>query len=371
MPTQTTSIFHPTTAGIEYTGLQTWTVAAGIIVESHDKPGVYSAFGGSKLINKGEVYSADDLSVVFTDSDSTIVNNATGSIYGAGGVAMASSGGTAILNMTLTNHGRIEAFDGTGVQSVDTSNFVLHNDGEIYGHFGDGIYLFNYDSGLTGPTIDNSGLIRSDGAFGIYSDNIGGETTTVINEAGGTIEGAESIWADHGAISLVNHGTLKGQVAAFAVGANNKVINDGTIKGTVLFGPGDDIYKNTGGTAGKVFGGDGNDTLVAGPHTDKFVFDTGLNATTNVDTVKHFDPGTDRLFLDQSVFTKLTGPGTLKGGEFHIGKHAADHTDHIIYNSHSGALYYDPDGTGGAPKVEFAQLDPGLAMSHDDFTVMA
>ena len=31
-------------------------------------------------------------------------------------------------------------------------------------------------------------------------------------------------------------------------------------------------------------------------------------------------------------------------------------TDHILYNSTSGALLYDPDGTGAAPSLHFATL---------------
>ncbi len=59
-------------------------------------------------------------------------------------------------------------------------------------------------------------------------------------------------------------------------------------------------------------------------------------------------------------------------GEFHIGKHAADNNDYIIYDKHSGALYYDQDGNGSTyAQVQFAQLDKGLHLHHSDFMVFA
>ncbi len=170
---------------------------------------------------------------------------------------------------------------------------------------------------------------------------------------------------------LENHGTLRGQVLSLNPDSIDKVINDGSIKGEVHLGPGDDVFRNNGGTAGRVFGGDGNDKLFAGLHKDKFVFDTTPNAATNVDRVHHFDPGTDMMFLDQSIFTSLAGLGTLAAGEFRRGHHATDGDDYIIYNPDTGSLYYDPDGDGSAHKVQFAQLDKGLHLHADSFTVIA
>jgi Ca2+-binding RTX toxin-like protein len=49
---------------------------------------------------------------------------------------------------------------------------------------------------------------------------------------------------------------------------------------------------------------------------------------------------------------------------------AADADDRIIYNSTSGALWYDGDGTGAASAVYFAQLSTGLALTEADFLVI-
>ncbi len=368
MPTQNTYVYNTIIPGIDYTGTgQSWTIADGIFVGSHDVSAVNSTFNGSKLINKGDVYSFNIDGVHFTGDNSSIVNKASASIFGVTGIAV---GRTGAVNTTITNDGSVFGFGSSGVSVNDISNFVLHNHGEIFGHI-DGLTLSSTSVGVTGPMIDNSGLIRSD-EVGILVAT-GGVTTTIVNKAGGTIEGnVVSIETKGGGIlSLDNKGKVKGDILTATLNAHDKVVNEGTIKGEVHLGSGNDYYKNAGGKAGKIFGGDGKDKLICGPSTDKLVFDTGFSAT-NVDTVKHFTPGKDEFFLDQSIFAALTGPGTLKGTEFHIGGHAADTDDFIIYNKNTGALSYDADGTNPAKiQVQFAQLDKHLNLHHSDFIVFA
>ena len=78
----------------------------------------------------------------------------------------------------------------------------------------------------------------------------------------------------------------------------------------------------------------------------------------------------DTILLDNAVFTSLTSPGTLAADNFAVGA-AADANDFIIYNDTTGALSYDSDGNGtDATQVQFATLAPGLAMTHDVFSVV-
>ena len=44
--------------------------------------------------------------------------------------------------------------------------------------------------------------------------------------------------------------------------------------------------------------------------------------------------------------------------------------DRIIYDQITGALSYDADGTGAIAQVQFAELDPALALTNNDFFIV-
>ena len=87
-------------------------------------------------------------------------------------------------------------------------------------------------------------------------------------------------------------------------------------------------------------GGAGNDTLIGGPGQDSYLFNSALNALTNVDLVSGFSIADDHVLLGQSVFTAAGAPGTLAAGAFFIGASAAAADDRILYNSGTGASLY-------------------------------
>ncbi|MDX0112250.1 calcium-binding protein [Sinorhizobium meliloti] len=118
-------------------------------------------------------------------------------------------------------------------------------------------------------------------------------------------------------------------------------------------------------------GGGGSDTLLGGAGADIFQFDFALGAG-NVDTVLDFTAG-DRLFLSKSIFTTLSG-GTLAATQFYA---AADATaaqnanQKIIYDTTSGALYYDADGSlSGHTAVQFAVLSTHPGLTAGDFVLV-
>uniref|UniRef100_UPI00358DC91A M10 family metallopeptidase C-terminal domain-containing protein n=1 Tax=Microvirga sesbaniae TaxID=681392 RepID=UPI00358DC91A len=131
--------------------------------------------------------------------------------------------------------------------------------------------------------------------------------------------------------------------------ANNDVINGGA---------GNDTINGFGG----------NDTLTGGTGKDAFVFSTKLGST-NVDKITDFSVADDTIHLNDVVFTNV-GWGPLADSAFWIGTAAHDQSDRIIYNSSTGALSYDPDGTGSAAAVKFATLAAGLKMTAADFLVI-
>ena len=112
----------------------------------------------------------------------------------------------------------------------------------------------------------------------------------------------------------------------------------------------------------------GRDMLTGGAGADDFAFTTALDAPGNVDLVADFEVGIDRIRLDDAIFGGLTDAALATA--FHVGNAAADASHRIIYNAETGALYFDPDGAGGARQIRFATLDAGLALSAADFIIV-
>jgi Ca2+-binding RTX toxin-like protein len=122
-----------------------------------------------------------------------------------------------------------------------------------------------------------------------------------------------------------------------------------------LFGNAGSDTLSGGGGNDKLSGGKGKDQLSGGAGADKFVFDVAPSNTT-ADKIKDFLHGTDKIQLDNSVFTTAGADGALASGAFYAGTAAHDAGDRVVYDKASGNLYYDPDGTGGAAKVLVAVL---------------
>ena len=149
-------------------------------------------------------------------------------------------------------------------------------------------------------------------------------------------------------------------------GSGNKLAN--TLSGhgaaNVLSGGGGDDTLN---------GGLGNDTLSGGAGKDLFVFDTPLSAAENLDTISDFSSRADKIMLDKTIFTALAEEGTLLSACFRASATgvAGDDNDYILYNTTSGALIYDADGSGQGVAVEFAVLADKPTIKADNFIVAA
>ena len=120
-------------------------------------------------------------------------------------------------------------------------------------------------------------------------------------------------------------------------------------------------------------GGLGHDPLTGGAGNDVFVFDSALNASTNKDTLSDFTVGQDNIQLSQAIFTALTATGTLAAEYFRSSTTgaAADGNDYFLYNTTTGALLYDADGSGQGTAVQFATLTTKPTLTAADFTVAA
>ena len=132
---------------------------------------------------------------------------------------------------------------------------------------------------------------------------------------------------------------------------------------------GNDIIYGYGGYDA-LAGGTGNDRLYGGKGNDNFIFESKLNAKTNVDRIMDFKSSEDdTISLSRSVFKKTGSYGALKEAAFYAGRKAHDKDDRIIYDKKTGSLYYDPDGTGSAAQIKFAILANKAAITHADFAI--
>lgn len=119
--------------------------------------------------------------------------------------------------------------------------------------------------------------------------------------------------------------------------------------------------------ADTLIGGAGNDTLVGGTEKDVFVFDKKPSVKSNLDYVQDFVPKDDTIHLSKTIF-KIS-KGTLSKKAFVVGDHFKDKDDRILYLKKAGALFYDPDGSGPAKAIQFANISPKLPISHKDFVI--
>ena len=149
----------------------------------------------------------------------------------------------------------------------------------------------------------------------------------------------------------------------------------GNTGNNVLEGGGSHDALTGGDGADTLLGGAGNDTLTGGVGADRFDFTAALSASTNVDRIADYSLTDDLIRLDNDVFTAFVSENVaLAAAAFYsapgaISAHDAD--DRIVYNSTTGNLYYDPDGTGAAAPTQFATLSGAPALNAADFFVVA
>lgn len=116
----------------------------------------------------------------------------------------------------------------------------------------------------------------------------------------------------------------------------------------------------------------GNDSLIGASGYDTFVFNTALDEATNVDTVIDFSVPSDTIRLENSIFTAITGVGTLTAAQFvkNTFGAAVDLAERIVYETDTGMLFYDSDGSGAGDSIHFATLANKAAVAAADFFIV-
>jgi len=246
---------------------------------------------------------------------------------------------TILSSVSYTLAGRsIEQFTLTGSANVNATG--NSSDNKITGNSGNNIM-----DGGTGADILTGGAGNDTYIVDNVGDNVvetpGNGTDTILSSVSYTLAGRS-----------IEQFTLTGSANVNATGNSS----------------GNSMAGNSGNNI--MDGLTGSDTLTGGGGLDQFRFSTALGAT-NVDTITDFSVVNDTIGLATSIFTTAGAAGVLSASAFVTGAAAADASDRIIYNSVTGALLYDSDGTGAGAAIAFAQIGTGLALTNADFLLVA
>jgi serralysin len=129
------------------------------------------------------------------------------------------------------------------------------------------------------------------------------------------------------------------------------------------------------GLANTLNGALGQDVLRGGPGQDRFVFDSPAGSA-HADLILDFKPGTDKLVLDDDIFTRLTGTNAgsaLAATNLRLGTTALDADDFLVFNTSTRVLHYDADGSGVGAMVEIAEIriSGATQLSAADFLIVS
>jgi Ca2+-binding RTX toxin-like protein len=221
------------------------------------------------------------------------------------------------------------------------------------------------------------------------SDAIDGRGNALKNEILGN-SAANGLYGSGGNDTLIGGGSDDllfggGGKDSILGGSGNDILRGKAAVDTLSGGVGaDSLYGGagrdvlTGGDGRDVLaGGDANDKLTGGSGRDTFVFDSQLDAVSNVDRIKDFTHLEDSIQLDDDVFTAFnaTVSTTVLDANFQQGAGvttAQDADDRIIYDTSTGKLYYDADGVGGTAAVQFAVVGTNShpTITAEDFVIV-
>ena len=282
--------------------------------------------------------------------DTYVVDNAGDSVSDLAGQGT----DTVLSSVSYTLGGATENLNLTGTDAINAT-------GSIFANVLNGNSNANILNGGGGADTMNAGLGND-----TYIVDNAGDVVIETSVVGGTDEVQSSVNFTLG--SNIENLTLTGASAVNGTGNALANVLTGNGQANILNGQANDDTLNGAGGADHLHGGLGNDSLEGGLGNDGFYFENALIAS-NVDDVLDFTAVNDTFFLDDAVFTTLAA-GTLAAGAFVAGNTALDADDRILYDSATGELFYDADGSGGGSSaVLFATVNPGTAITNVDFVV--
>ncbi|MCC5660130.1 calcium-binding protein [Nostoc sp. XA010] len=156
-------------------------------------------------------------------------------------------------------------------------------------------------------------------------------------------------------------------IGSITVGTNHvsyKSIERLDILGTQF----DDLIVGSNGNDTLSGGYGGNDSLIGGDGTDTFAFNS---FNEGIDRLYDFNATNELIQISAAGFGGGLSSGTLSANQFTLGTSATTNTQRFIYNSATGGLFFDLDGSAsGFTQVQFAELSGGVALTKNNFVVV-
>ncbi|MER8680427.1 calcium-binding protein [Mesorhizobium sp. M1405] len=295
-------------------------------------------------------------------------NNGDNIIKGGGGAdTMVGYGGNDIYHVDNAGDRVVEAAGGGADRVFSSVSYALSAGSQIEILAADnpaGTTAMNLTGNEFGQTIrGNAGAnVINGGAGADKMVGYGGNDTYFADSVGDRVYEAAGGGTDK-VLASVSHALTAGSQIELLATTNPSGTSAINLTGNTFA---QTIQGNAG--ANVINGGRGADILTGNGGNDAFLFNSALGAG-NIDRITDFDKLQDKIQLDDAVFAGLK-LGGLSSDAFFAGTAAHDSSDHIIYNSSTGALSFDSDGIGGAAQIQFATLSPGLSLAAGSFLVI-
>ena len=332
-------------------------------------------------------------------ANNTLIGNAADNILNGGAGIDSLSGGDGNDTYLIDNAKDVVTEDGGVNSGIDLLKVNIAKAGGVYtllSNIENADIVSSVAYNLTGNSLQNT--LTGNSMANVLNGGTGNDTLTgyagndtftvgfgtdtitdlsvsdILIVASGATANATVTAAWTAAKASINSGTVNITTAGYAVnlaaatGTNGYTVTTssatrltGSTKNDTLIGSSDTDV---------LIGGAGNDSLTGGDGDDYFVLNAALSTTTNRDTITDFTSG-DRILLENAVFKKLLVAGALNTANFVSGV-AVDANDYILYNSGTGVLSYDADGSGKGVAVQIALIGTSThaALTYADFDVI-